>query len=85
MSDGKLEIDIKDGVKIVCIERVYMEEDVGKNIYEGSCFLVDLNCVCIFLLEIVSKLDMKNSEEVIVYLKKFYVIVCFIGIFDVNM
>lgn len=58
MSDGKLEIDIKEGVKIVCIERVYMEEDVGKNIYEGSYFLVDLNCVCIFLLEIVSKLDM---------------------------
>ncbi|NID07694.1 Asp-tRNA(Asn)/Glu-tRNA(Gln) amidotransferase subunit GatB [Helicobacter pylori] len=85
VSDGKLEIDTKDGVKIVRIERAHMEEDAGKNIHEGSCSLVDLNRACTPLLEIVSKPDMKNSEEAIAYLKKLHAIVRFIGISDANM
>ncbi|GHQ89246.1 aspartyl/glutamyl-tRNA(Asn/Gln) amidotransferase subunit B [Helicobacter pylori] len=85
VSDGKLEIDTKEGAKIVCIERAHMEEDAGKNIHEGSCSLVDLNRACTPLLEIVSKPDMKNSEEAIAYLKKLHAIVRFIGISDANM
>ncbi|AHZ25394.1 Asp-tRNA(Asn)/Glu-tRNA(Gln) amidotransferase subunit GatB [Helicobacter pylori] len=85
VSDGKLEIDTKEGVKIVRIERAHMEEDAGKNIHEGSCSLVDLNRACTPLLEIVSKPDMKNSEEAIAYLKKLHAIVRFIGISDANM
>ncbi|MFP6275223.1 Asp-tRNA(Asn)/Glu-tRNA(Gln) amidotransferase subunit GatB [Helicobacter pylori] len=85
VSDGKLEIDTKDGTKIVRIERAHMEEDAGKNIHEGSYSLVDLNRACTPLLEIVSKPDMKNSEEAIAYLKKLHAIVRFIGISDANM
>ncbi|NHA70523.1 Asp-tRNA(Asn)/Glu-tRNA(Gln) amidotransferase subunit GatB [Helicobacter pylori] len=85
VSDGKLEIDTKKGAKIVRIERVHMEEDAGKNIHEGSCSLVDLNRACTPLLEIVSKPDMRNSEEAIAYLKKLHAIVRFIGISDANM
>ncbi len=85
VSDGKLEIDTKEGVKIVRIERAHMEEDAGKNIHEGSCSLVDLNRACTPLLEIVSKPDMRNSEEAIAYLKKLHAIVRFIGISDANM
>ncbi len=85
VSDGKLEIDTKDGVKIVRIERAHMEEDAGKNIHEGSYSLVDLNRACTPLLEIVSKPDMRNSEEAIAYLKKLHAIVRFIGISDANM
>lgn len=85
VSDGKLEIDAKEGAKIVRIERAHMEEDAGKNIHEGSCSLVDLNRACTPLLEIVSKPDMKNSEEAIAYLKKLHAIVRFIGISDANM
>ncbi len=85
VSDGKLEIDTKDGAKIVRIERAHMEEDAGKNIHEGSYSLVDLNRTCTPLLEIVSKPDMKNSEEAIAYLKKLHAIVRFIGISDANM
>lgn len=85
VSDGKLEIDTKDGAKIVRIERAHMEEDAGKNIHEGSYSLVDLNRACTPLLEIVSKPDMKNSEEAIAYLKKLHAIVRFIGISDANM
>ncbi|WRA00963.1 Asp-tRNA(Asn)/Glu-tRNA(Gln) amidotransferase subunit GatB [Helicobacter pylori] len=85
VSDGKLEIDTKEGSKIVRIERAHMEEDAGKNIHEGSCSLVDLNRACTPLLEIVSKPDMKNSEEAIAYLKKLHAIVRFIGISDANM
>ncbi|PDW26154.1 aspartyl/glutamyl-tRNA amidotransferase subunit B [Helicobacter pylori] len=85
VSDGKLEIDTKKGVKIVRIERAHMEEDAGKNIHEGSCSLVDLNRACTPLLEIVSKPDMRNSEEAIAYLKKLHAIVRFIGISDANM
>ncbi len=85
VSDGKLEIDTKEGAKIVRIERAHMEEDAGKNIHEGSCSLVDLNRACTPLLEIVTKPDMKNSEEAIAYLKKLHAIVRFIGISDANM
>ncbi|NHA51721.1 Asp-tRNA(Asn)/Glu-tRNA(Gln) amidotransferase subunit GatB [Helicobacter pylori] len=85
VSDGKLEIDAKEGVKIVRIERAHMEEDAGKNIHEGSYSLVDLNRACTPLLEIVSKPDMRNSEEAIAYLKKLHAIVRFIGISDANM
>ncbi|MGL2346026.1 Asp-tRNA(Asn)/Glu-tRNA(Gln) amidotransferase subunit GatB [Helicobacter pylori] len=85
VSDGKLEIDAKEGAKIVRIERAHMEEDAGKNIHEGSYSLVDLNRACTPLLEIVSKPDMRNSEEAIAYLKKLHAIVRFIGISDANM
>ncbi len=85
VSDGKLEIDTKEGAKIVRIERAHMEEDAGKNIHEGSCSLVDLNRACTPLLEIVSKPDIRNSEEAIAYLKKLHAIVRFIGISDANM
>ncbi|GAA8344008.1 Asp-tRNA(Asn)/Glu-tRNA(Gln) amidotransferase subunit GatB [Helicobacter pylori] len=85
VSDGKLEIDTQEGAKIVRIERAHMEEDAGKNIHEGSCSLVDLNRACTPLLEIVSKPDMRNSEEAIAYLKKLHAIVRFIGISDANM
>ncbi|MFT2724674.1 Asp-tRNA(Asn)/Glu-tRNA(Gln) amidotransferase subunit GatB [Helicobacter pylori] len=85
VSDGKLEIDTKEGAKIVRIERAHMEEDAGKNIHEGSCSLVDLNRACTPLLEIVTKPDMRNSEEAIAYLKKLHAIVRFIGISDANM
>ncbi|WQU80424.1 Asp-tRNA(Asn)/Glu-tRNA(Gln) amidotransferase subunit GatB [Helicobacter pylori] len=85
VSDGKLEIDTKEGAKIVRIERAHMEEDAGKNIHEGSYSLVDLNRACTPLLEIVSKPDMRNSEEAIMYLKKLHAIVRFIGISDANM
>ncbi|WRB96643.1 Asp-tRNA(Asn)/Glu-tRNA(Gln) amidotransferase subunit GatB [Helicobacter pylori] len=85
VSDGKLEIDTKKGAKIVRIERAHMEEDAGKNIHESSCSLVDLNRACTPLLEIVSKPDMRNSEEAIAYLKKLHAIVRFIGISDANM
>ncbi len=85
VSDGKLEIDAKEGAKIVRIERAHMEEDAGKNIHDGSYSLVDLNRACTPLLEIVSKPDMKNSEEAIAYLKKLHAIVRFIGISDANM
>ncbi|WP_181372771.1 Asp-tRNA(Asn)/Glu-tRNA(Gln) amidotransferase subunit GatB [Helicobacter pylori] len=85
VSDGKLEIDTKEGVKIVRIERAHMEEDAGKNIHEGNYSLVDLNRACTPLLEIVSKPDMRNSEEAIAYLKKLHAIVRFIGISDANM
>ncbi|GAA7403754.1 Asp-tRNA(Asn)/Glu-tRNA(Gln) amidotransferase subunit GatB [Helicobacter pylori] len=85
VSDGKLEIDTKEGAKIVRVERAHMEEDAGKNIHEGNCSLVDLNRACTPLLEIVSKPDMRNSEEAIAYLKKLHAIVRFIGISDANM
>ncbi|GAA7586696.1 Asp-tRNA(Asn)/Glu-tRNA(Gln) amidotransferase subunit GatB [Helicobacter pylori] len=85
VSDGKLEIDTKEGTKIVRIERAHMEEDAGKNIHEGNYSLVDLNRACTPLLEIVSKPDMRNSEEAIAYLKKLHAIVRFIGISDANM
>jgi len=83
---GTLEIDFEDGSKkSIRINRAHIEADAGKNIHDGSISKVDLNRAGTPLLEIVSEPDMRNSEEVILYLKKLHSIVRYLDISDANM
>lgn len=43
MYDGWIEIEVDGKKKKIGIEEMYIEEDVGKNIYENDYFYVDLN------------------------------------------
>ncbi len=83
---GELFIDFEDGSsKRIGITRAHLEEDAGKNIHESSYSKVDLNRAGTPLLEIVSEPDMRNTDEVIRYLKKLHSIVRYLDISDANM
>ena len=78
---GELE-DIEIG-----IERLHLEQDAGKLIHDQhptmSC--VDLNRSGVALMEIVSKPDMRSSEEAKAYVTKLRTIVRYLGTCDGNM
>lgn len=67
--DGWVEIEVDGKKKKIGIKEMYIEEDVGKNIYIGSYFYVDLNWQGMLLIEIVFKVDIVLLEEVVVYLE----------------
>lgn len=52
------------------INRLHIETDAGKSVYENDSTLVDLNRAGIPLMEIVTEPDFKNAEEVIEFLKE---------------
>ena len=73
--------------------RVHMEEDTGKLIHggltgrisEAEYSIVDFNRAGTPLIEIVTKPDLKNSEEAKQYLITLRNIILFLGVSDCNM
>ena len=88
VGEGEVFIDLKDGETIrVGIERLHLEQDAGKSLHDqhpDSSF-VDLNRSGIALMEIVTKPDMRSSEEAAAFLKKLRAIVRYLGTCDGNM
>ena len=83
---GRLQIDFEDGShKTIRVNRAHIEADAGKNIHDGDISKVDLNRAGTPLLEIVSEPDMRNAEEVTLYLKKLHAIIRYLDIGDANM
>ncbi len=73
------------GGKIVHIERIHIEEDVGKLVYRGNDILIDYNRSGIPLLEIVSAPDMTSVDEVREYIEKLIDLMRYVGISDCKM
>ena len=71
----------------VGIERLHLEQDAGKSIHDQSPSLsyVDLNRSGVALMEIVSKPDLRSSDEAKAYLTKLRSIVRYLGTCDGNM
>src|SRR5262249_38638486 len=87
---GGLEIELDGTVRTIGIQRVHLEEDVGKLIHEGSLETaqsshVDFNRAGVPLMEIVSKPDMRSSSEAAAYLRRLRAIVVYLGVCDGNM
>ncbi len=88
VGEGEIEIDLADGsVKCVGVERLHLEQDAGKSIHDQhpSLSFVDLNRSGVALMEIVSKPDMRSSEEAQAYVKKLRAILRYLGTCDGNM
>ncbi|MBG52923.1 MAG: Asp-tRNA(Asn)/Glu-tRNA(Gln) amidotransferase subunit GatB [Alphaproteobacteria bacterium] len=88
VGEGEIEIDLADGsVKRVGVERLHLEQDAGKSIHDQhpSLSFVDLNRSGVALMEIVSKPDMRSSEEAQAYVKKLRAILRYLGTCDGNM
>jgi aspartyl-tRNA(Asn)/glutamyl-tRNA(Gln) amidotransferase subunit B len=71
----------------VGIERLHLEQDAGKSLHDQhpTMSYVDLNRSGVALMEIVSKPDMRSSEEAKAYLSKLRTIVRYLGTCDGNM
>ena len=65
---GRLVVDAGGGPREIGIQRVHLEEDVGKLVHEGALETapsssVDFNRAGVPLMEIVSKPDLQSPEE----------------------
>jgi len=69
------------------IERLHLEQDAGKSLHDQHATMsyVDLNRSGVALMEIVSKPDMRSSDEAKAYLTKLRTIVRYLGTCDGNM
>jgi aspartyl-tRNA(Asn)/glutamyl-tRNA(Gln) amidotransferase subunit B len=69
------------------IERLHLEQDAGKSLHDQNPTMsyVDLNRSGVALMEIVSKPDMRSSDEAKAYLSKLRTIVRYLGTCDGNM
>ena len=88
VGEGEVLIDLKDGETVrVGIERLHMEQDAAKSLHDQhpDHSYVDLNRSGVALMEIVTKPDMRSSEEAAAFLKKLRAIVRYLGTCDGNM
>lgn len=82
VENGHLDIELEDGsMKKIEIERIHIEQDAAKSIHDQhpSKSFIDLNRCGVALMEIVSKPDLRGSEEAVLYVKKLRSIVRALG------
>ena len=88
VGEGVVAVDLPDGSSIdVGIERLHLEQDAGKRMHDQhpTLSLVDLNRSGVALMEIVSKPDIRSSEEAKAYVSKLRSILRYLGTCDGNM
>jgi len=88
VGEGEVVVDLPGGEQVsVGIERIHLEQDAGKSIHDQDprSSFVDLNRSGVALMEIVSKPDLRSSEEAKAYVTKLRTILRYIGSCDGDM
>ncbi|HWN48936.1 MAG TPA: Asp-tRNA(Asn)/Glu-tRNA(Gln) amidotransferase subunit GatB [Xanthobacteraceae bacterium] len=87
VGEGEVAIDMPDGTIRVGIERLHLEQDAGKLLHDQhpTMSLVDLNRSGVALMEIVSRPDLRSSEEAKAFLAKLRAIMRYLGTCDGDM
>jgi aspartyl-tRNA(Asn)/glutamyl-tRNA(Gln) amidotransferase subunit B len=88
VGEGVVSVERDDGTTFdVRIERLHLEQDAGKSLHDQdpNATYVDLNRAGTALMEIVSKPDMRTSEEAAAYVKKLRTILVYLGTCDGDM
>ncbi len=88
VGEGEVLVERDDGTSFtVRIERLHLEQDAGKSIHDldPNATYVDLNRAGTALMEIVSKPDMRSSDEAVAYFKKLRTILVYLGTCDGDM
>src|SRR5712692_8017986 len=88
VGEGEVIVDLPDGETVtVGIERLHLEQDAGKSLHDrhSSMSFVDLNRAGVALMEIVSKPDLRSSEDAKAYVAKLRTIVRYLGTCDGDM
>jgi aspartyl-tRNA(Asn)/glutamyl-tRNA(Gln) amidotransferase subunit B len=88
VSGGELTIETEGGgTANIGIERIHLEQDAGKLLHEANpnMSLVDLNRSGVALMEIVSKPDLRSSDDAMNFLAKVRIILRYLGTCDGDM
>jgi aspartyl-tRNA(Asn)/glutamyl-tRNA(Gln) amidotransferase subunit B len=88
VGEGAVIVDLPDGESItVGIERLHLEQDAGKSLHDRHATMsyVDLNRSGVALMEIVSKPDIRSSEQAKAYVSKLRSILRYLGTCDGDM
>src|SRR5829696_8509774 len=88
VGEGEVAVDVTPDESItVRIERLHLEQDAGKSIHDlhPSLSFVDLNRSGVALMEIVSKPDLRSSDEAKAYVTKLRTILRYLGTCDGDM
>ena len=88
VGEGEVVVDVSPTEQImVGIERLHLEQDAGKSLHDQApdSSFVDLNRSGVALMEIVSKPDIRSSEEARAYVTKLRTILRYLGTCDGNM
>jgi aspartyl-tRNA(Asn)/glutamyl-tRNA(Gln) amidotransferase subunit B len=88
VGEGQVLLDMgEEGEVEIGIERLHLEQDAGKSIHDQhpNMSFVDLNRSGVALMEIVSKPDLRSSDEAKAYLSKLRTILRYLGTCDGNM
>ncbi|RDV01787.1 Asp-tRNA(Asn)/Glu-tRNA(Gln) amidotransferase subunit GatB [Undibacter mobilis] len=88
VGEGEVVVDLDNGEAVtVGIERLHLEQDAGKSVHDRhpSMSAVDLNRSGVALMEIVSKPDLRASDEAMAYVAKLRSILRYLGTCDGDM
>src|SRR6202162_2509781 len=88
VGEGEVVVDLADGETVtVGIERLHLEQDAGKSRHDQhpTMSFVDLNRAGVALMEIVSKPDLRSSDEAKAYVAKLRAILRYLGTCDGDM
>ncbi len=88
VGEGEVVVDLADGETVtVGIERLHLEQDAGKSLHDRHPTLsyVDLNRSGVALMEIVSKPDLRSSEQAKAFITKLRSILRYLGTCDGDM
>jgi aspartyl-tRNA(Asn)/glutamyl-tRNA(Gln) amidotransferase subunit B len=88
VGEGEVTIELAGGDSAtIGIERLHLEQDAGKSLHDQSPTLsfVDLNRSGVALMEIVSKPDIRSSEQAKAYVTKLRSILRYLGTCDGDM
>jgi aspartyl-tRNA(Asn)/glutamyl-tRNA(Gln) amidotransferase subunit B len=88
VGEGEVVVELEGGeTATVGIERLHLEQDAGKSLHDQSptMSLVDLNRCGVALMEIVSKPDIRSSEQAKAYVSKVRSILRYLGTCDGDM
>jgi aspartyl-tRNA(Asn)/glutamyl-tRNA(Gln) amidotransferase subunit B len=88
VGEGEVIVERDDGSTFtVRIERLHLEQDAGKSLHDQdpNATYMDFNRAGTALMEIVSRPDMRTSEEAAAYVKKLRTILVYLGTCDGDM
>ena len=88
VGEGEVIVDLLSGERVIVgIERLHLEQDAGKSLHDQhpKFSYVDLNRSGVELMEIVSKPDLRSSEQAKAYVSKLRTIMRYLGTCDGNM
>jgi aspartyl-tRNA(Asn)/glutamyl-tRNA(Gln) amidotransferase subunit B len=88
VGEGEVIVDLADGETVtVGIERLHLEQDAGKSLHDRhpTYSYVDLNRSGVALMEIVSKPDLRSSEQAMAFIGKLRAILRYLGTCDGDM